>query len=203
MSSLGPGYLVPAETEARLAVGLASITGLGLLTLGVTYTLLVVTAVTDRRTMSLTISSMGSSARQIADRLQSSGMAAQRVSSLADAVQQLAQRHLAYPILHFFHEGQRPAAFAPSLAALDEALRLVEREGDGFDPLAIASFRTAVDQLLGVTEHHLGRHMPDDVPPAGHGDVPEEAADRRRRLAALVADAGWNWSEHVQGDGAV
>lgn len=200
VSSLGPGYLVPADTPARLVVAAASITGLGLLTLAVTYTLPVATAVTDRRTQAIKISAMGQSASSIADRLRDSDSGQDRVASIADGIQHLAQRHLAYPILHFFHETSRRTAFAPNVAALDEALGLLERDGRTLDPLVIAEFRTAVDDLLDVTEHHLDRHVPDEPPPAVDGAAPSSAAARRRRLAAFVADAGWSWDDHVHGD---
>lgn len=203
MSTLGLGDVVPLASGGRVVAVTAAVTGLGLVTLAVAYALPVLTAVTERRVLASTISAVGTSVSSIADALADADGTEQFLGEVGGSVRALAQRHRAYPILHFFHSVDRRAALAPSLAALDEAVGLVAGRGADQRPssLALRRFRGAVDDLLVVTDVHLQRRAV-AVPPSS-GDVFDgvpclhEPDDHRRRLHALVADDGWSWDRHV------
>lgn len=209
LATLGPGDILPTTGIARLATGMMAITGFVLLTLSVTYILPVITAVTQRRVQARTISELGISDAAIEARLDDPDATAQLLSEVASELRVLTEKHLSYPILHYFHSPDRPTALAPSVAALDEAVGALSRRPPADRPamLALVRFRGAVDDLLEVMENHLGSHVPPD-PPARTPEVAsavEELVCRhgrdghRRWLAALVADAGWSWEDVTGG----
>lgn len=210
IATLGPGDFVATGQWGRIATALAAVSGLGLFTLAVTYVLPIVTAVTQRRTQAAAISALGTTPGEIATALDDPQAASTFLDEMGAAIRALAQQHLAYPILHFFHSGERHAGFAPSVAALDEAVGLLAARPAADRPamLTLRRFRSAVDDLLDVTSHHLGQHLPADPPPAPppEGGSQQGAAVRcrhdhdehRRHLEALVIDDGWRWQQHVQ-----
>lgn len=205
VSTLGPGDVLPVTAWGRVLTAAMAVTGLSLFTLAVTYVLPVVTAATQRRVQATAISALGLSVPQVVSSLDGAGGDADRLlEEVGSAVRLLAQQHLAYPILHYFHSTDRRAAFAPSVATLDEAVtRLAGRSPDP-PRLAMARLRAAVDDLLVMTAHHTQPHvleLPqpdddglDDVLPCRHGH-----AEHRHRLAAFVHDDAWDWQRDVLG----
>lgn len=184
LSSLGPGYTTPASSVGLLLTAVMSLTGLGLITLSITYVLPVVTAVSHRRVQAMAISDHGTSVAELVTSLRADRDGALHlVRSMTDEVRLLTQRHLAYPVLHHFQATSRAAAYAPNLAAFDQAVRVLAADGR-LPRFAAHSFHAAVDGLLAVTAHHLDV---DAVAPASSTTVREE------RLAAFVRDAGWPW----------
>lgn len=125
VSTLGLGDLVPTTDAARAVTVVAAVSGLGLVTLSVTYVLPVLTAVTDRRVLATTISAAGLSAGSMVEALDDAAAAERLLDEVGSSLRSLAQRHRSYPILHFFHSTDRAAALAPSIAALDEAVGML------------------------------------------------------------------------------
>ena len=207
VSTLGLGDVVATTAPGRTVTVLAAVTGLGLVTLAVTYVLPVLTAVTDRRVVATTISAVGTSAGAIVDSLDDTVSPQPLLDEVGSSLRLLAQRHRAYPILHFFHSTDRAAALAPSIAALDEALAVLGgRAGwNGPPSLAIRRLRAAVDDLLEVTQPHLASIVREQTPRApgrvGQVSCRHSLDEHRRQLHALVVDDGWSWDGDVLGDG--
>lgn len=207
ISTLGNGEFVPVGMPWQLLADLASLSGLFLATLAITYLVTVVQSASDRRQLALRVSGLGSRAGEVASALAGTpGLA----DTLAGHVVQLAERHLAFPIIHYFHASERVAAAPPALALLDDAVLLLEHGWEDAhtpDPHVVTRLRAAMDRFW----HTIGLHHGDAVAPppptvGRHSSVddegraalsgeamsaPEEA--RRRRIARVVADDGWSW----------
>lgn len=199
--TLGLGDVIPETATGRVVVSLGAIVGLLLVTLSVTYLVPVVTSVTDRRTQASQLSALGHDAATIRRRLVEElapTSADQLLLDLAMDVRRTAQRHLTYPVLHYFQTGERGTAFAPAVAAFTEAVVSGLPSSDS-SPAARVIYMDAVDELLSVTDVHTSQHLPEEAPPGAVGDLDEWSSERRRRLAAFVADSGWSWEQHVLG----
>lgn len=215
VSTLGPGDVVAGTAAWRFATALSSLSGLLFITLAITYLLPIISAVSQRRMTAMQITSLGDDPYEIAlrsgDPVQARELEAQ-FRDLAADVQRLAQQHLAYPALHFFHDVDRENAGPVQIAVLDEALTMIDLGiVEGADPISsVGPARQAVASVLGtLTTAYI--EVADDPPPSpdldrldGVETVDRETfharladiADRRRALLAFVEDDGWTW-DHV------
>lgn len=205
--TMGLGNYVPTgvwETVASVALML----GLGLATLAITYLLPVVTAVTERRRQAAFIASFGMTGPQIvantADRDFSSVG-----SFLPTIVRDLlltGERHLTYPVMHYFRGVDAHSALSVRLAALDDALVLIEASDGTVDPALSISFRNAVTKLLNLraTDGHdyEAPPVPDievlsrlnrSVDETRFRQALEINDPLRRRLNEFVESSGFEW----------
>jgi hypothetical protein len=223
VSTLGMGDFVPRGAAWRVLTAFASLNGLFLVTLSITYLLPVLSAVVAKRRLAATIDNLGRTPAQIVVH----GWDGESLSSLEQPLAQLvplielhAQRHLAYPVLHFFHSTEERAAAGPRVAALSEALRLIEHLPAGVQPppAVVHAARQAVDGFLSTLSSAFIQHaeQASDPPPdsasvrtlrAAGLPVEETIRDpqtgtsseegrRRRLLHAFIRDDGWTW-DHV------
>jgi hypothetical protein len=210
--TLGNGEFQPNGSPWQLLTVTATISGLILTTLAVTYLVPVASAAADRRRLATTISSLGATPEDIVCRAwdgTSFGSLDQHLVRLVDEINRAAQRHLTYPVLHYLHSVDRRTALAPSIVALDGAVRLL---ADGLDaevrfppsvtrPLddAIGAFvetlesafiRPAGEPLAPASLAPLERAgIP--VDPVAYAGAVDEHTVRRRQLSALLLDDGW------------
>lgn len=211
--TLGYGNYLP-QGGWEIASALALINGLTLATLAITYLVPVVTAVTDRRRQAATISTAGHTPEDIVESLHDAngfGALDQLLPEITSQVLLTGQRHLSYPVMHHYRGADRGAAFAPSVAALDDAVTLLtvavtgpQRPNAAF----MGMWHRSVDRLL--DDVHLVR--PDDVavppppsldvldrlgvehvPPETYEAAMREHEERRRRLCRYVRSARWAW----------
>ena len=214
--TLGVGDYIPNDTFWQLATALGSFNGLFLITLSITYLLPVLSAATQKRQLAAMIRDLGSDpSALVVESWNGDGFdpLAQRLTTdIWPMIHLHVQRHLAYPILHYFHSSRAENSLAVCIAALDEALTLLAygvAEQARPRPWALALTRRAIGSLLEVLEGRFIRGS-DDTPPipdlnrlaaagipvtdpdAFHREV-EKLANRRRRLRGLVEDAGWSW----------
>ncbi|MDP8961552.1 MAG: two pore domain potassium channel family protein [Actinomycetota bacterium] len=216
---LGNGEFQGGTTGWRFVVGATSVTGLLVVTLSITYLLPIIDAASDRRRLAGTIFALGDTPQEIVLSVWNGSNVAElhdHLTTLLPSLTSMGQRHLAYPVLHFFHSSSRRTAIAPALAALDEALGIIrygleatERESSSF-----TAVRRAIGEFLPTLQlFPIG----DEVPPTPRLDrlracgVPmrqdEEfasslEADSRRRclLLATVREDGWEWGDVIGDD---
>ena len=220
MTTLGQGDFRPVGAPWQLATVLGSMSGLFVLTFSITYIVPVLQAAVHRRHVATWISGLGLSARSI---LQNTWDADGDCSALQSHLQALtpelallSQRHRTYPVLHYFHGEGRREAFAPNLAALDEALTMIEH---GFEYACVSRgaalpLRTAIAEVLGSLDDpalHGNPEVPRAPGLAGlrqHGYpvacsdavfaerlADPELAERRTLLLGLVQYESWNWDD--------
>ena len=213
--TLGTGDYQPSGRLWQVLTALASFNGLFLVTFSITYLVPVVQAATHKRYLAVYISSLGQSAQAILLHCwngQDFAPLAQHLTAITPDVAQLEQRHLAYPVLHYFHAKQRPEGIALSLSALDEALTILEC---GIEPDArleegtFRPIRQVITEFL-ETLSSIYIDAEDEAPPApeltplrerGLPVVSNEVfvarvaelEKRRRLLEALVCNDGWSW----------
>lgn len=217
--TLGVGDFRPSGRVWQFATGLSVANGLAMVTLAITYSIPVVTAVTERRQQAATMTGLGSSAQELL-------VSAWDGSSLrfldaplmnfADDINRTAQRHLTYPILHFFHSPDRTDEFAMSVTALDEALTITLTaipEAARPHSAAVKTARAAIGRLLGILEasfHDAAEQVPPapDLTPLRAAGIPVvddavfhgrlgEHDERRRMLLGFATNSGWPWAGAV------
>jgi hypothetical protein len=217
--TLGVGDYVASNDMWRVVTAVASGSGLILITLSITYLVPVVSAVTGKRRVAGTIAGLGTTPHELLlhawDGRGFDGLS-QPLSSIQSEVEDIHQKHGAYPVLHYFHNRQRREQIALMLAVLDEAIQLL-RSGvaESVRPrwMLHEPTRAAIGELLLMLEDDFVQ--PASEPPpitplhalreAGVPVVSEERyetamhqeRDRRRRVHGFVQDAGWSWSDVI------
>lgn len=202
VSTLGTGDVVPAGPVGQMLTVVASITGLLVLTMAITYLVPVLRAAADRRILASTIHALGTSPQQIADNLwpdAATGRHDDVVRELTQSVRHMTQAHSSYPVLHFFSARHVELALAPNVTALDEALATVVGEDPSEAPLPERCLYQAISSLLDALMASFVRVDVQDTPPppALHGIDGPQRAERRRRLSAWCTDDGWTWEDAV------
>lgn len=213
--TLGNGDFRPHGLPWQLATVLSTASGLVVATLAITYILGIVSAATQKRETALVIWTMGRTPQEILTRAWNGsdlGRLDDQVRSIVPALAGLAERHLAYPMLHQFHAADPRSAIAPNIARLDEALTLARhglRDGHGVQEATIAQVHEVVDAYLATLSVADAPRRPPGppalapladagLPTAGTGAVQAgaaEIAERRGRLRAAVVETGWSWAD--------
>ena len=202
----------------RVVSLIATAHGLFLASLTIAYLIPVVAAVTEKRQLAGHISTLGVTPPEIVTRAWNGkgfGHLEMLLINLVPEISLLAQRHMAYPLVHYFHSAVRYRAAAPTVAALDEALAMIElgvQRDVRPDMVAVRTARAAIGELLETLENDF-LHAAETPPPvpelaclvdAGIPTVPqeefaaamEEESYRRALLLAMVEHDGWCW-DHV------
>ena len=214
--TVGNSEYRPGGRVWQLVSDLAAANGFTLVSLIITYLLPLVSAVRQRREMSVYVTTLGQNPHDVLLRAWNGsgfGRLGDHLLGLTAPMVSLGQGHLAYPVLHCFHSSDWEAALAPSLAILDEALTLLEGVAPELrpDPVVLYPLRGAIKQLLStLAEAHV---EPEQVPPrppslqalreAGIRTVSDEEMVRqvaalskhRRLMLGLVEDEGWQWRD--------
>ena len=215
LSTLGIGDIQPRGAVTRMLTTVVSFNGLVQISFGVGYLVPVVVAATDKRRVSIQISSLGTSSTAILENAwDGSSLAALRpyLEGLAPELARLEQKYRSYPVLPYLHGNKRPEAIGPSLAALDEAVTLLRYgvEGDtGIPDGTIHTLRRALSTLLETLATALDEDGVDSPPPPDLDALREigvptrsddefaatvaDLDDRRRALLQVVRNDGWDW----------
>lgn len=223
VATLGNGDLVAATTGWRVLSVLASLNGLLAMTLAITFLVPVVSGVVQRRSLAAQLAGLGGTPEAVLRRSWNGtdfSALEPYLVGIVPELHQLTQRHLAYPVLHYFHSDQRDAAIAPMVAVLDESL-LVLHAGvadHGISNLTLRSCRDATTELLRlltdsfVEPSDVAPAAPDLASPSALGAAVCDPADfaraversspRRRRLRGLVESDGWQWDDVLGADRA-
>ena len=181
-----------------------------------TYLIPVVSAAVQKRQMASIIALLGGTPVDILKRNWNGtdfrGLQ-QPLSQLYPSIVSLAQQHLAYPSLHYLHSADATAALAVRLAALDDALSILEGAvGPDRRPDAttVMLTREAIVLFLRVlSSAHVG--PADEAPPAPSlerlprdslrpdAPPPDEIfaplREHRRLMRGFVENDGWSWEE--------
>lgn len=214
--SLGTGDVVAATPTWRAVSVLATATGLFLVTLSLSYFISMVRAATDRRVLATRLRALGASPQAIVTNAWEgtafSPHFGATLSALADPVVQLAEQHVTYHVLHYFHARHPDRSVVIGMARLDEALTLLESvdEQVQLDPFLTGQLRAHLARVIEVVGQVHLTYPAEAAPPAPRTSSLREAgipfatgqdlerklagmADRRRGMAALVASDGWPW----------
>ncbi len=152
--TLGIGNYVPAPGVWEIATAIASLNGLFLITLSITYLVAVLSAATRKHQLATVIATLGRTPHDIVRRAwteESSTSFSTHLAQVVPMIEMHARSHLAYPVLHYFHSPDRRAAVSLRLAALDDALLLMKHglaPGEPPDEETLAPAREAIGGVL-------------------------------------------------------
>lgn len=215
MFTVGNGDYVPTSDAWRLLSALVAFGGMGMVTLSVTYILQVLSAVVAKRAFSSSVTSIGKSPEEFVTAQWTGddfGDIELQLSSLSNTLSTLSEKHMAYPILHYYHAANPQKANAIALTILDEALTIIQ--------YGIPEQHHPAGTILKATRHSTKTFLDtlhgafiepsDDVPPlpdlsrlrekgvptvddaAFHKRL-EEMQDRRKILYGVIQNGAWYW----------
>ncbi|WP_432494695.1 ion channel [Kineococcus auxinigenes] len=218
-ATLGVGDYTANQPGWRLLAAVAGFTGFLLITLAVTYLLSVVQAVVAARALAVHVFALGAHPQEVVARGWSGGRFSsaftQHLVNLSSEVAQVAEQHLAYPVLHYCHTGRAGAAASLAVATLDEAALILSAAvaADARpDDSTVAPVREAVSGYARTVAATSALVPTPDAPPApaltalAEAGVPltdggtfERAVraqgDRRAGLRRVVENSGWTWPQ--------
>lgn len=188
----GSSAVQPAGGVYEVLEPVAAMTGLTALSLSIAYVLPVVRGVVAKRSLALYLSTLGRTPDEVLTRAwngEDLGQLDLHLIALTPRVAQIAESHLAYPVIHYFHSNSRDTALGPSLATIDQALTAHEMV-DGavaMEASATQPLRIAIDDFLDTLRYAFIEPAEAEVEP---GD--EQMTDTRERLrdAGLPVDQG-------------
>ncbi|MCE8032258.1 two pore domain potassium channel family protein [Billgrantia tianxiuensis] len=165
ITTLGYGDFVPGPGKWQVLAIVAAANGFFLLTLAVTYILAVMSAVVQKRQLAIAIHALGATPGEIVRRLEGTGdfvELASQVDDLRMTIISVGQQHLAYPILHYYHQENPSRALPVAMFKLYQALTIVCHAHASLDP----SVRTKLQAALYALESFLSVLSHDFVRPA-------------------------------------
>ncbi|MEB3358896.1 MAG: ion channel [Synechococcales bacterium] len=215
ISTLGLGDFQPTAHVWEIATAIASANGFLLVTLAIAYLLPVVSAVAQQRQLAIYISSLGGTPDEILTHAwngQNFGQLYQHLIAITPQLALQGERHLAYPVLHYFHSAERSRAIALSIAALDEALTLINygvvQDVQPDTGTVSPAHRASTAYLKTLRSAYIAAAPSPPPPPPLHllrlAGIPtvtdgefharvEQVAMRRQLLLSLVEQDGWDW----------
>ena len=154
MFTLGNGDFVPRGSFWQIATSWASLNGLFMLTLAVTYLLAIIEAVVAKRSFASQVWTLGHTTEEfILNTWNGRGCPAVelQIVSLMEQLQLVTEQHHAYPMLHFYHEAEKRQSVAHNLAVFSEVL-LTFRHGVAEEvrpaPSALFPSQRAIEEFL-------------------------------------------------------
>ena len=211
--TLGSDELSAGSGAWQFATIAVTATGVVFVTLAISYFVPVASALAERRQLAAYIWSLGDTPEAVVTRAWAGGGLKgldQHLVALVPMVHGLAERHLTYPVLQYFHSARDRTSTALSLAVLDDALTLLRcgvAEDVRLEPVVVEPLVQAVGWFLDTLEGDFVSDAPKALPPpdldvlrrAGVPTVDDgEMADaldrvrgRRCQLAKLLVDDGW------------
>lgn len=217
LTSLGNGDYSPGSNTWKIVSNLMGLNTMIFISLGISYLLPVLQAVIDKRTLAAYITTLGSTPNEIIRKGYNGKnfeMLYQRFSNLESLLLKHGERHLAYPILHYFHNNNKAHSLSLSLAVLDEVMTIQE-------VYKIDKTEKAYhwDVLRGALENFYNRLdgrfiISADAPPpfdyisklpeefvkdyVGDADVAlEKFQSHRCKILGYVKNNGWTWNDVI------
>ncbi|GGI09421.1 potassium channel family protein [Egicoccus halophilus] len=217
--TVGLGDYAPNGALWQVLTAVATSTGFVLLTMTVSFFIPVVSGVVKRRELASLSYGLGTDAQHmLCNAWDGQGFDELRphLHQLAPQINVLAQQFLSYPVLHYFHSPHRHSAIEPGIAALDEALSLLEHgvaPSVRPHPMVLRPTRVALERFTDLVARDHGADatqappLPDLAPlrRAGIPTVDDDTfragmagrAEERRLLLALVQGTSWRWNGDV------
>ncbi|WP_373055573.1 hypothetical protein [Zunongwangia sp. H14] len=217
LTSLGNGDLKSGSDFWRIISNIMGVSSMFFVTLGISYLLPVLQAVIAKRTLAVYIAKLGKTPVEIIrNGWNGKDFSAlyERFGTLETMLIQHTERHLAYPVLHYFHSNIQEYSAPLQLAALDEAITIQEiYKLDKTDN----AYHWKV--LKGTLDNYISRldgtftGTPDEAPSFPYDNIIEtitsiseeekneklrELKKRRCKLLGLINKDGWDWNDLIE-----
>jgi hypothetical protein len=169
--TLGNGDFSPQGPWWELATAVASLSGLFLVTLAVTYILAVIEAVVQKRSFASQVAALGKSPAEFVMRCWNGAAFPQvelQIVSLTEQLNMVTEQHTAYPLLHYYHEFPRRQSVPLGLAIFAEAVSIFERAVEPAHrpaPAALHCARDSIHDFLTTLKDAYIDPSETDVPP--------------------------------------
>lgn len=215
MFTMGNGDYYPVGGIWEIATSLTTASGMLFVTMGVSYVLSILGAVSTKRSFANSVTGLGGRGEDVVevgwDGHTLHGLDLP-LNSLASQLSMLVEQHKAYPVLHYYHSQESDDASAVAVVVLDEALTLIHTAVPPHaqpDPVLVKSARSSVESYL-ETLNSAFIEPADEAPPlpdlsrlrtAGIPTVAEDAFTarldeldgRRRKLLGMIRADAWEW----------
>ncbi|MCT8467823.1 hypothetical protein BTW10_07970 [Chromohalobacter japonicus] len=214
LTTLGYGDLVPGKALWQMLSVVAAANGLLLFTLAVTYVLSIVSAVTQKKTLALSLHSMGGTPQAMLENTRGEGSyaaLAEKAEQLSGMIISVGQQHLSFPILHYYHDTVQDRSLPLALARFHQALSVTYL----CCPDVPASVRLKLGMAMYAMESYLNvlsgfvspAETRPEIPTAALASMSEcgrdEAGvrtclselDAQRYLRAYIEKDGWRWAQ--------
>ena len=215
LATVGSTDFTPHGTAWRLLSVIAAVSGLGTVTLALTFLLQVLSSVVEERQLAAYISDLGGTPREILSRSWTGvrfDALSDHIIELTRVVQGYTEQHLAYPVLHYYHSETERNSATLRLAALSETSLLLchgvaeearlppmvtwplERALNGFAKVISGEFIEPADAAPPPPELGMMRELGiPTVDDATFLKAVGEKDETRRFWAGLIADDGRTW----------
>ena len=215
MFTNGNGDYSPTTGTWEIASSFTTATGMAFVTLGVSYVLTVLGAVSAKRSFASDVTGLGERSEAFVrtgwsdEDFQGLDLP---LESLSSQLSLLADQHEAYPILHYYHSENGDRASAMAVPIFDEALTLFRygvSEEDQPNAALVENARSSTESYLQTLESAFIEPAEDVPPPPDldrlraeeiqtvsdeeFADALEDLTERRRKLLGVVEADAWNW----------
>ena len=152
--TVGNGDLTPNGDVWQVVSSFVALSGMGIVTLAITYLFQVVTAVVNKRSFASQVIAIGKTSEGFVKKEWSQGSFRSielQLNSLSNQLATLSEQHLAFPILHYYHTPNSHKAQALAIAILYDAILLIElgvEEAHQPAESILSSARQSVDSFL-------------------------------------------------------
>jgi hypothetical protein len=213
LSTLGIGNFKPTTPFFELLTSLFSFFGFVFFTTSMTYLISVSSAVINKRTMALSIHSLGDTPKELVKNLmeKDSSFAYQKISTLQEMIQRHYVNHQAYPVLHYYSTSDVASSISISLAILDEALNIMlyaPKQNKYFNELT--PLRSSLTKLLQKIQQKYTRSTDDNKHSFRNvtflNKIDETLfiekiplSQRREVLGKMLSSEGYNWKDVFEG----
>lgn len=208
LSTLGLGNFKPTTPFFEIMTSIFSFFGFIFFTSSMTYLISVSSAVIRKRTLSRSISNLGTNPKEVAEKLRKvkSTYQAQQLLSLQEKIDNHLVSHQAYPVVHFFSHSNPDNCFSTNFTRLDEALTILldpknEKEKEvGREELQL--LRSTMTHLLIHLHENFSASLPEPENRVKERSISpknlsqEQLSDpeyRRELLSSLLRNEGYNW----------
>ncbi|WP_031428603.1 hypothetical protein [Flavimarina sp. Hel_I_48] len=217
LSSMGSGNYTPVSDWWLFYTGLISYTGVIFISLSISFLIPVVEAITLKREVSLRIHALGKNPQEILTRYKDDNYREllEVLADLEPSILKLAQYHLAYPVIHYFHAVNLFESLPVKLVSLDEAMSILmykipeenianrvilERTYESMtyylSTLASAFIKPGDDEPEYPDISYL-EHISEESSIKGT-EWNDNLKGRRLLLLAYLQNDGWGWDDMVQ-----
>lgn len=218
--TLGLGTYEPVGPGWEITTAVATFTGLFLVTLTISYLVPVLSAVVSKRSLATALCTLGDTPSDILRRAwngEDFSALEQVLPTFVPLLNQHAHQHLAYPVIHYFHDPAPEVSLGLPLSRLSEALDVLAcgvHESARPSELVLGSARGSIRGFLSTLEgayiHTDGSPPPppEDRGLLAHLGVPllaepeyrarvADCSDARCLLVALLSDTDKTWTDAV------
>lgn len=215
--TLGVGDYIMKEGVWQILAILTAASGLVFITLGVTYILSVLDAVTQKRAFAESVRGIGNKVTEIVANSWN-GKDFKDIDLLLNTfssqLSTVTSQHNAYPILHYYHSSKRDEELTVAVATLDEALTVFKygmKEGVGPNKLLLEETRSTIESFIVtlrsgyITPAEFAPPVPDldsirekGLPTVSTAEFLaslEDLSERRKALLGSLRDNGRQWPE--------